>query len=64
MKRTFSWSIEPEEHPDLLEAFRENGRRSLLNGDDDGDDEELSSSTENLKESVEINSRTADSRFN
>lgn len=56
-KRAFSWSIEPEMHPDLLEVFRENGRQSLLN-----DDEELNSSTENLREIVEINSRT-DSRY-
>lgn len=56
-KRTFSWSIEPEMHPDLLEVFRENGRQSLLL-----DEDELSSSTENLKEIVEINSRT-ESRF-
>lgn len=57
-KRTFSWSIEPEMHPDLLSVFRENGhRRSLLN-----DDEELNSSTENLREVVEVNSRK-DSRY-
>lgn len=57
-KRTFSWSIEPEMHPDLLDVFRENGHRtSLLQ-----DDEELSSSTENLKDIVEINTRT-DPRF-
>lgn len=51
-KQTFSWSIEPEMHPDLLEVFRENGTQSLLHGDD-----ELSSSTENLKEIVEVNLR-------
>lgn len=57
-KRTFSWSIEPEMHPDLLEAFRENGRQSLL-----CDDEELSSSTENLREIVAVSSRRG-SRLN
>lgn len=34
-------------HPDLLDVFRENRRQSLLEHEDD---EELSSSTENLRE--------------
>lgn len=58
-KRTFSWSIEPEMHPDLLEVFRENGR-PLLHGEGE---EELTSSTENLKEIGGIDSRRG-SRFN
>lgn len=36
-------------HPDLLDVFREDGHQSLLQ-----DDEELSSSTENLKEVVSL----------
>lgn len=54
-KRTFSWSIEPEMHPDLLNVFQETENATLLR-DDDVDVDELTSSTENLREIVEISS--------